>query len=173
LEREVVYLPLGSSWRIQLYENDLLRAATLYGLEGRTINLSFPLCEDSFDSSRGQFNALVLLDQIHELRKGSDLYMGITAADIYVPKMNYIFGIADKNMGCAVLSVARLIYAQYGASSSLLSERVLKEAAHELGHLLGLGHCSDHGCLMSFSNNIMEVDKKKPVICDRCRLKLH
>lgn len=173
MEREVVYLPLGSSWRIQLYENDLLRAASIYGLEGRTINLSFPLCEDSFDSTRGQFNALVLLNQVHKIRKGSDLYMGITAVDIYVPKMNYIFGIADKSMGCAVLSVARLIYAQYEASSNLLKERVLKEAAHELGHLLGLGHCSDRECLMSFSNNIMEVDSKKSVICDSCRSKLH
>jgi len=172
LEKEVVYLSLGSSWRVQLYEEELLKSAFIYGLEGKIINLSFPLNEDSFNYRRGQFNALVLLDQVQKLKHGSDLYMGITAADIYVPKMNFIFGIADKGTGCAILSVARLIYAQYEVSSEALKERVLKEAAHELGHLLGLGHCSNNECLMSFSNNIVEVDMKKPTICDSCRSKL-
>jgi len=172
LEKEIVYLPLGSSWRVQLYEEELLKSALIYGLKGRIINLSFPLNEDSFDHRRGQFNALVLLDQVQKLKPDSNLYMGVTATDIYVPKMDFIFGIADKETGCAILSVARLIYAQYEASSGVLKERVVKEAAHELGHLLGLDHCSNGECLMPFSNNIVEVDMKKPIICDDCRSKL-
>jgi len=165
-------LPLGSSWRVQLYEEELMKSAFIYGLKGRIINLSFPLNEHSFDYRRGQFNALVLLDQVQKLKRDSNLYIGVTAADIYVSKMNFIFGIADKDAGCAILSVARLIYAQYEVSSVIFKERVLKEAAHELGHLLGLGHCSDRECLMSFSNNTVEVDMKKPTICNGCRSEL-
>lgn len=172
MEKEVVSLPLGSSWRVQLYEEELMKSAFIYGLEGRIINLSFPLNEQSFDYRRGQFNALVLLDQVQKLKRDSNLYISVTAADIYVPKMNFIFRIADKDTGCAILSVARLIYAQYDVSSGVFKERVLKESAHELGHLLGLGHCSDRECLMSFSNNIAEVDMKKPTICNGCKLKL-
>ena len=144
----------------------------MYGLNGRIINLSFSLNKGSFDHERGQFNALILFDQVQEMKQDSNFYMGVTAADIYVPKMNFIYGIADIETSCAILSVARLISAQYEVSSGVLKERVLKEAAHELGHLLGLGHCSNDECLMSFSNNIIEVDMKKPIICDGCRSKL-
>ncbi|MGQ9782006.1 MAG: archaemetzincin family Zn-dependent metalloprotease [Nitrososphaeria archaeon] len=169
MNKEVVYLPLGSSWRVQLYFEELVKAASIYGLKARTVNVSFPLDADSFDSSRGQFDALTLLDYVGRLKIGDSFYMGVTAADIFVPEMNFIFGIADKELGCAILSVARLIYAQYEASSNTLKERVLKEAAHELGHLLGLGHCSDRECLMSYSNSLAEVDSKKPSLCPRCR----
>ncbi len=170
--KEVVYLPLGSSWRTQLYVDELAKAALVYGLKARMINISFPLSADSFDSSRGQFNALILLDYVGRLKRDDNLYMGVTAVDIFVPEMNFIFGIADRDRGCAVLSVARLIYAQYESSSSILKERVLKEAAHELGHLRGLRHCHNRHCLMSYSNNLAEVDEKKPSLCQECRSRL-
>lgn len=149
----------------------MLNAAKIYEMNGRIINLSFPLNEKAYDPSRKQFNALILLNQVCRLKFEKDLplCMGVTAADIYVPGMNFIFGIADNARGCAILSVARLIYAHYEASSEILRERVLKEAAHELGHLLGLNHCNNQNCLMSFSNSVLEVDRKKPLICNNCK----
>lgn len=171
MEKEIVYIPLGSTWRVQLYKGELLKAAKIYGVKGRIINLSFPINERAYNPDRKQFNALILLNHVCRLKFERDfpLCMGVTAADVFVPGMNFIFGIADNERGCAVLSVARLIYAHYEKSSEILKERVLKEAAHELGHLLGLNHCDNPSCLMSFSNSIVEVDRKKPMICDNCK----
>jgi len=174
LRKEIVYIPLGSTWRIQLYREELIKASSIYEVGVRIINLSLPIKERAYNPRRRQFNALTLLNQICELKFETDhaLRIGVTAADIYIPRMNFIFGIADNSKGCAILSVARLTYAQYDVSSELLKERVLKTASHELGHLFGLNHCADPDCLMSFSNSTIEVDRKKPTICDRCRLLL-
>jgi archaemetzincin len=48
--------------------------------------------------------------------------------------------------------------------------RALKEAVHELGHTLGLRHCSRSLCVMHFSNSIFDTDKKKSLLCDQCYL---
>lgn len=171
LRKEIVFIPLGSVWRTQLYREELIKAASIYEREARIINLSLPIKERAYNPRRRQFNALTLLDQICKLYLDADrtLRIGVTAADIYVPGRNFIFGIADSSKGCAVMSVARLTYAQYDASSELLKERVLKTASHELGHLFGLYHCANSECLMSPSNTIAEVDRKKTTICDKCR----
>ncbi len=47
-------------------------------------------------------------------------------------------------------------------------ERVKKELLHELGHTFGLGHCQDKGCIMSFSNSVLEVDLKGLGFCSKC-----
>lgn len=168
LAKEIVYVPLGSTSRTLLYESELLKAASLYSLNGRVLNISFPLSEESYNPERRQFNALMLLEQVYRIKKDFDLCMGITASDIYVPQMNFVFGVADVTLGCAVLSIFRLTFGRYGESQETFKERVLKEAAHELGHLLGLNHCKNRACLMSFSNSLSEVDIKKPILCEKC-----
>ncbi len=42
---------------------------------------------------------------------------------------------------------------------------------HELGHLLGLGHCVNY-CVMRFSNNLLELDEKPDEFCEECKYKL-
>jgi len=53
-----------------------------------------------------------------------------------------------------------------------LQERALKEAVHELGHLLGLPHCDNPRCIMFFSNTLADTDRKGPGFCPACRGKL-
>jgi len=168
LAKEIVYIPLGSTLRTLAYESELLKAASMYSLNGRVLNVSVPLSGESYNPERRQFNALILLDQVSRMKKGFDLCMGVTASDIYVPQMNFVFGVADVTRGCAVLSIFRLTFGRYDEGQEIFRERVLKEAAHELGHLLGLNHCKNRSCLMSFSNSVMEVDMKKPILCERC-----
>jgi archaemetzincin len=68
-----------------------------------------------------------------------------------------------------VVSTARLLF---GANDELFRARLLKEAVHELGHTLGLDHCSDPRCVMHFSNKLADTDVKGDAYCDRCVARL-
>ena len=74
----------------------------------------------------------------------------------------------------AVISLARLYPEFYGQprDPGRFKERAINEAVHELGHLLGLGHCPDPACVMAFSNSLADTDRKGPGFCQPCREKL-
>jgi len=44
----------------------------------------------------------------------------------------------------------------------------VKEAVHEVGHTLGLAHCTNSSCVMFFSNSILDTDRKKSAFCEKC-----
>jgi archaemetzincin len=103
---------------------------------------------------------------------GSDLILAITGGDLFVPGMNFVFGVA--NRGRALISTFRLRSEFYGdpPNPKLHRWRVLTEAVHELGHALGLPHCEYPGCVMYFSNWIGDTDRKGPEFCYRCGKRL-
>jgi len=48
----------------------------------------------------------------------------------------------------------------YSLNSTVLRERLLKQAVRELGHTLPLAHCEDYQCVMSPSHRIEWIDLK-------------
>lgn len=50
-------------------------------------------------------------------------------------------------------------------------EDIAKETCHEVGHLLGLGHCPGN-CLMSTSWTVHAVSRKSGDLCRECRAQL-
>jgi len=89
-----------------------------------------------------------------------DYGLGITNQDLYVPELNFVFGIA-LGKHC-IISLARL-------KGNKLMERAVKEAVHELGHCYSLHHCPNPKCVMHFSNCLEDTDIKEENFCERCK----
>ncbi len=96
------------------------------------------------------------------------MLVAVVEGDGYIPGLNFVFGLATPGIGVATVYTKRL----WATSPSLYMERIAKEITHEVGHLLGLEHCSNPTCVMSFSNSVGDVDRKGPGFCDSCTLKL-
>jgi archaemetzincin len=96
--------------------------------------------------------------------------LGVTACDLYVPVLTFVFGEAQLDGNCAIVSTARLHEEFYGMPPrpDLLRERLLKEATHELGHTFGLRHCVDWRCVMASSHAVERLDVKTADFCKSC-----
>jgi len=105
---------------------------------------------------------------------GDEFILGVTGVDLTAPGLNFVFGLADPRSRAAVISLARLYPEFYGQprDPGRFKARAVTEAVHELGHLLGLGHCFDPACVMAFSNSLADTDRKGPGFCQPCREKL-
>ncbi len=123
-----------------------------------------------------QFLAHDLLMPLRDvlLRERLDIAVGLTDLDLFVSGLNFVFGLAHPGLRTAVVSLARLDESFYGRppNVALLERRVLTEVVHEVGHILGLGHCRNPRCVMFFSNSLRDTDLKGPLFCDVCHAHL-
>jgi archaemetzincin len=78
-----------------------------------------------------------------------------------------IFGLGLKPGKTAITSTSRL---KKGVSEQKILERLKKVALHEIGHNLGLSHCTNHkNCMMNAANGtIKQVDLTKVWFCEKC-----
>lgn len=129
------------------------------------------LPKESFNPLRKQFLSIRILEF---LSKFDTRTLGITSKDIYAEKLNFIFGQAQLKGNAAVVSTARLdpMFYEKSFDIRLLTARAVKESIHEIGHVLGLNHCPNNKCVMSFSNVADDVDKKSENLCNMCKLQL-
>jgi archaemetzincin len=102
--------------------------------------------------------------------RGTRRLLGVTAADLYIPILTFVFGEAELHGVCAVVSLHRLRQEFYGMPPDARTERerVLKEALHELGHTFGLAHCEDYQCVMAPSHSVEWIDLKDWRFCADC-----
>jgi archaemetzincin len=127
---------------------------------------------EAYNDKRKQYNSSFLLDLIKEFLKKTDSnkILGITSVDLYVPQLTFVFGEAELQGKAAIISLCRLKPEFYDTiiKRSLFLERAVKEAVHEIGHTFGVTHCPNSECVMSFSNTIVDVDRKKGELCQKC-----
>jgi archaemetzincin len=131
-----------------------------------------------FDWSRLQYHGGCIVRYLREVFQliglvDSSLVVGVGYLDGYEYGLNFVFGEASPDQHVAVVFTKRLKPEYYGeqARFDLYFERLVKETLHELGHLMGLEHCSNY-CVMRFSNSILEVDEKPAEYCGDCVLKI-
>jgi len=125
----------------------------------------------AFDPARGQFHSTAILERMAALAAPGTRLLGVTPLDLYVPVLTFVFGEAQLEGGCALVSLHRLREEFYGlpASNDLLHERLAKEAVHELGHTFGLRHCHDWRCVMASAHGVERLDVKTADFCSACR----
>jgi archaemetzincin len=85
---------------------------------------------------------------------GSERSLWLVDSKIFYPEIGPVFGCSTEKS--ALLSIA-----------GLDADVLVKEALHEVGHLLGLEHCRDR-CIMSLSENREEAEKKPSQLCQSC-----
>jgi len=136
------------------------------------IGAALPKPDYAFDARRKQYSADAIL---RRLRAGdAERVLGVADLDLFVPGLNFVFGLADPVHRRAVIALPRLRESVYGKPENepLFIERAVKEAVHELGHTYGLGHCANPRCVMAFSNTLADTDYKRRDFCATCEAKL-
>jgi archaemetzincin len=133
---------------------------------------TMPIPQDTCNTSRHQYHSSSILAKIQDYVEKflADRVLGVTDVDLYVPRLNFVFGEAQCPGKTAIISLFRLKQEFYGRppNRNLFVERSVKEAVHEVGHTLGLVHCSNSACIMFFSNSIFDTDRKELAFCERC-----
>lgn len=126
----------------------------------------------AFDGPRGQYHATAILGRLQAAvaEPAGARLLGVTELDLYVPVLTFVFGEAQLDGRCALVSLHRLREEFYGLPPrpDLLAERAAKEAVHEVGHTLGLRHCPDWRCVMSSTHAVERLDLKSVRFCPRC-----
>ncbi len=115
----------------------------------------------ALDRRRGQWESGAILKWLAERHPdGESKLLGLTDVDLFLPILTFVFGEAqlDGRAGGG------------GGGDRLLLARLRKEAVHELGHAWGLVHCGNHGCAMSRSPGVAEIDAKGEGLCEDCQL---
>jgi archaemetzincin len=127
----------------------------------------------AYNPQRKQYFSSKLLASLKKAER-EERVVGIADVDLYVPRLNFVFGEADILSGTAIVSLYRLRQEYYGLApdEALFMERATKEIVHELGHTFGLGHCPNNKCVMHFSNSLADTDFKEANFCSSCRPKI-
>jgi len=142
-------------------------AANLQALMGLNsdVQASKPVPDYAFMPQRQQFDALKIIKELSKEDQGITFRLGVTELDICTPILTFVYGESQLGGSTALVSLNRL----QGNGAELAYERAAKISVHEVGHILGLGHCWEVRCLMHFSRDIEQLDSLPLSFCSACQ----
>lgn len=126
----------------------------------------------SLDGARRQYDGAALLQALLATPPpAAGWRLALLAGDLFVPGLAFAFGLSTLGGCCGVVALDRLDPARGGESPDpdRFFQRVLTEAVHELGHMAGLDHCPAQDCVMHFSADVADTDRKGLEFCRNCR----
>lgn len=120
---------------------------------------------------RQLLTSYVLDDLLPErLPRDAVALLALTAIDLWPGEgWNFVFGQASLKNRVGVWSMHRNGDAD-GApdEQQFCLTRTIKTASHELGHMLGIKHCTAYECAMNGSNHQAESDSRPLAFCPEC-----
>jgi archaemetzincin len=169
--RTLHVVAVGDGVPLELRDRVAAALARMFGFACRPASAPID-CAEAFDAARNQYFSTKILERLGSVSSDADSrVLGLTAVDLYVPVLTFVFGEAQMHGRCALVSCHRLREEFYGlpARADLLEERLLKEAIHEIGHTFGLAHCDNWECVMTSSHAVERLDVKTAEFCSECR----
>ncbi|WP_295234017.1 hypothetical protein [Sediminibacterium sp.] len=165
-QKVVNILPLGNvrSDVINVIESSVL---DFYGYKC-AIKSKVLLTKDILTNRKTRYEASRILAKY----KSNENLLIITEKDIAIKKGKIkewgIFGLGYRPGRTCVVSTFRL---RRNASLQVFRERLKKVCLHEIGHNLGLNHCTSGNtkCMMNDAKGtIMSVDREQILFCNKC-----
>lgn len=133
---------------------------------------ALPAVEFAFDPVRNQYASIPVMEQLAgECPPDAWKLLAVTARDLFIPVLTFVYGQAQLGGRVGIVSLARLEQQFYKLppDRDVFLARALKEALHETGHMAGLLHCVDRSCAMTLSTNIRQIDAKQAEFCRSCQ----
>jgi archaemetzincin len=120
-----------------------------------------PLPDDCLVRPRNQYNATMLIERLEARLPDDALALaGIANRDLFSRGLRFVFGEGSLTSRCGVYSLARFEH-----DPDRFLRRSLQLLTHELGHVLGIGHCTLWKCVMCGSNSLEESDRHPLHLC--------
>ena len=132
------------------------------------IRPTLPKPEYAYRHGRLQYDATKIINTLASDAGNVPLTLGVTRYDICTPILTFVYGESQLGGKAALISLYRIA----DEKTDVTCARAAKIGLHEVGHLLGIGHCRTADCLMCFSANLEKLDRLQLHFCGACAYEL-
>ena len=162
----IYYAPLNTNLKHELIQN----ITSTYNCTVTEIKGIAAMPATAYYKPRNRYRANLLLEDLKKYN-GYDKVIGITNKDISTSSNGVydwgIMGLAYRPGKQCVISTFRI----KTPDKILFNDRLVKVALHELGHTMGLPHCTfSRTCFMEAAEGtIKSVDRETRFLCSNCK----